>query len=104
MEISIKHVGLSGLYVKAAGRLDLDSAIEYGTKVKDAIEDSEERINKLELDFLEIIFISSFGLKMILELYKHMKDQGGVLIIKNVSEQIRNSFGLVGFDKFIIFE
>jgi len=104
MEISIKRTGLFGLYVKASGRLDLDSAVEYGTRVKDALEDSEERINKLELDFLEIVFISSFGLKMILELYKQMKDQGGVLVIKNVSDQIRNSFELVGFDKFIIFE
>ena len=104
MNIEIKHNGVFNLYVKAAGRLDLDAAIEYGTKIKDAIYDSSDSIKEITLDFSEITFISSFGLKVILELYKEMHTQQGVLKLKNVSEQIRNSFNMVGFDRFLIFE
>ena len=104
MEVALKRIGLDGLYVTAAGRLDLDSAVEYGTKIKDFIEDSEEAILDVTLDFSEITFISSFGLKVILELYKQLKDQNGSIKLKNVSEQIKNSFKMVGFDKFLVFE
>ncbi len=104
MEISIKHSGIAGLIVKAVGRLDLDSAVEYGTKIKDAIEDSDEPIKELVLDFGEISFISSFGLKIILELYKQMNAQSGILKLRNVSEQIKDSFKMVGFNQFLIYE
>jgi anti-anti-sigma factor len=104
MEFSVKRIGINGLYVKTAGRLDLDSAVEYGTKIKDTIEDSEETVTEVILDFSEITFISSFGLKIILELYKLLKSQEGVLKLKNVSEQLMGSFKLVGFDKFLVFE
>ena len=92
------------MYVQASGRLDLDSAVDYGTKVKDTIEDSDTAITELVLDFSQITFISSFGLKIILELYKFMKSRDGLLKLKNVSENLLNSFRMVGFDKFLIFE
>jgi anti-sigma B factor antagonist len=104
MEILVKRIGLDELYVKASGRLDLDNAVEYGAKIKDFIEDSEEAITDVTLDFSEIEFISSFGLKVILELYKQLKAQSGSLKLKDVSEQLMNSFKIVGFDKFLLFE
>ena len=104
MDIIVKNTGLNSLYVKASGRLDLDNAVEYGGKIKDSIEDSEETITEVTLDFSEITFISSFGLKVVLELYKQLKNQEGNLKLKNVSEQIKNSFKMVGFDKFLVFE
>ena len=104
MEFAIKRTGINGLYVQASGRLDLDTAVEYGTKIKDTIEDSDEVIKEVILDFSEITFISSFGLKIILELFKLLKSQEGVLKLKGVSEQLMGSFKLVGFDKFLIFE
>ena len=70
----------------------------------DFIEDSEDVITDVILDFAEITFISSFGLKVILELYKQLSGQQGKLKLKNVSEQAMNSFKMVGFDKFLLFE
>ena len=99
MEISFKNFGVAGLYVKASGRLDLDGAVEYGTTVKDAIDD----IDELVLDFEGITFISSFGLKVLLELYKQMKMQGSMKVV-NASDSILNSFKMVGFDKFLVIE
>ena len=104
MDIIVKSTGINSLLVKASGRLDLDSAVEYGTRIKDVIEDSEETITELVLDFSEITFISSFGLRIVLELYKQLRAQEGVLKLKNVSEQLENSFRIVGFDKFLVFE
>ena len=104
MDIVIKRIDLEGIYVKATGRLDLDNAVEYGTKIKDYIEDSEDKILHVILDFSEITFISSFGLKVILELYKLLKEQNGELKLKDVSEELLSSFAMVGFDKFLLFE
>lgn len=104
MDISIKSNGFDILYVQASGRLDLDSAVDYGTKVKDTIEDSNTVITEVILDFSQIVFISSFGLKIVLELYKFMKERDGVLKLKSVSESLMNSFRMVGFDKFLVFE
>jgi anti-anti-sigma factor len=104
MDIELNKIGLDRLYVKAFGRLDLDNAVEYGTKIKDFIEDSDDPITDVTLDFSEIIFISSFGLKVILELYKELKVKEGTLKLKDVSEDLMNSFKMVGFDKFLLFE
>ena len=104
MDISIKNNGFDALLVQASGRLDLDTSVDYGTKVKDAIEDSDLTITELILDFSQITFISSFGLKIILELYKFMKERNGVLKLKSVSEDLMHSFRMVGFDKFLVFE
>jgi len=104
MDITLKGIGIDGLYVKAPGRLDLDNAVEYGAKIKDFIEDNPEVIIDVTLDFEEITFISSFGLKVILELYKELQAQNGSLKLKKVSEQLMNSFKIVGFDKFLLFE
>lgn len=104
MDVILKRTGIDGIYVKASGRLDLDNAVDYGTKIKDFIDDSDETVTNLTLDFSEITFISSFGLKVILELYKQLKSQEGILKLKNVSEQLMNSFKMVGFDKFLLFE
>jgi len=101
MEIEIKNYGIDGLYAKAFGRLDLDNAVEYGVTVKNAVEDALEEIKELVLDFSEITFISSFGLKVVLELYKEMQARHGALKLKNVPEQLKSSFKMVGFDKFL---
>ena len=104
MDLKLKRIGLDGLYVSASGRLDLDNAVEFGSKIQEYIEDCEESIVEVTLDFSEITFISSFGLKVILELYKLLKGQNGSLKLKSVSEQLMNSFKMVGFDKFLVFE
>jgi anti-anti-sigma factor len=101
MEIEIKNIGIDGLYAKTSGRLDLDSAVEYGVAIKDALTDASEDIKELVLDFSEITFISSFGLKVVLELYKEMQAKQGTLKLKDIPEQLKNSFKMVGFDKFL---
>ena len=102
MEIEMKRFGINGLLVKGIGRLDLDNAVEYGTKIKETIEDYEH-IKDLILDFAGISFISSFGLKVLLELHNQMSSFG-TMKLRNVSEDINKAFHMVGFDKFLVIE
>ena len=100
MDINLKKYGVAGLLVTVAGRIDLDNAGDFGITIRDALDDIEE----LVLDLNEVTFISSFGLKVLLELYKQMKQQNGTMKLKNVPENIYNSLNMVGFDKFLEIE
>ena len=98
MDIELKQITPTSLYVKASGRLDIDNAMPFGIKVKDAVEDNN--ISSLTLDFSEVTFISSFGLKVILETYQIMPEPASIKVT-NASETVKNAFKMVGFDKFI---
>ena len=96
MEIALKKINEGGLYVKASGKLDIDSSAEYGMKVKDALDD----VNELVLDFADITYIASIGLRVLLELYQQMSKQGSIKLI-NVQESVLNVLKMTGFDKFL---
>ena len=95
MEISLKKIN-SGLYVKASGKLDIDSSAEYGMKIKDELDD----INELVLDFSDITYVASIGLRVLLELYQQMSKQGSIKLI-NVQEPVLNVLKMTGFNKFL---
>ena len=96
MEITLKKMNESGLYVKAVGKLDIDNSAEYGMKIKDAIDD----VNELVLDFAEITYVASIGLRILLELYQQMSKQGSIKLI-NVQEHVLNVLKTTGFNKFL---
>ena len=96
MEIVVKKMNEAGLYVKASGKLDIDNSAEYGMKVKDSLDD----INELVLDFSEITYIASIGLRVLLELYQQMSKQGSIKLI-NVQEPVLNVLKMTGFNKFL---
>ncbi len=104
MEVSISYKNAFIMVAKAAGKINLETAVEYGMKIKDAIMDFDGELKELILDFSEITFISSIGLKVVLELYKEMEDRDGVVKITGVSDEVKKSFDMVGFDNFIVFE
>lgn len=95
MEIFLKKMN-DGLYVKAAGKLDIDSAAEYGTRIKDSLDD----IKDLVLDFSDITYVASIGLRVLLELYQQMSKQGSIKLI-NVQEPVLNVLKMTGFNKFL---
>ena len=98
MEIGKKYFKNSkGLYITASGKIDIETAVEYGTTIKDLLDDIEE----LVLDFSEITYVSSIGLRVILELHQQMADQKGSMQILNVQPEVLNIFKMTGFDKFL---
>ena len=104
MDVEISFIDVFTMVAKASGKINLETAVEYGTTIKDAIFDYDEEIKTLILDFSEITFISSIGLKVVLELYKDIEEKNGVLKIIGVSDELKKSFEMVGFDNFIVFE
>ena len=62
MEIKLRKQDEDTLEVVASGKIDIDSAVEYGTKISDAVEDNE--IKNVILDFAQITYISSMGLNI----------------------------------------
>ena len=85
---------LSGaeLTVKLIGRLDTTTAPQLDTEIKENI----AGIQKLVLDFAELAYISSAGLRVLLTAQKIMNKQGEMMIL-NVNETIREIFEVTGF-------
>lgn len=100
MEIRFERDFGSNLIVRATGKLDIDTAAEYGMKIKDQIDEMDE-INTLVLDFSDITYVASIGLRVLLELYQHIDKQGANIRVKNVQQQVADVLKMTGFDKFL---
>lgn len=80
------------LTIKIVGRLDTVTS----PKLEEEIESSIGGVSKLVLDFAELEYISSAGLRVLLKTQKAIVKQGEMIII-NASETIREVFELTGF-------
>ena len=87
-----KNLNGTELNVKVIGRLDTTTAPELETEFKQSI----DGVEKLTLDFAELEYLSSAGLRVILGAQKTMNKQGE-MIIKNVNETINEIFEVTGF-------
>ena len=94
-----KTVNGSELILKVVGRLDTTTAPE----LEGEINSSAEGINKLVLDFAELEYLSSAGLRVILQAQKMMNKQGE-MIVKNVNETISEIFDITGFTDILTIE
>ena len=80
------------LIITVAGRLDTMTAPEFEKEIKENI----EGVEKLVLDFADLAYVSSAGLRVILGTQKIMNKQGE-MIIKNVNETVNEIFEITGF-------
>lgn len=76
------------------GRLDTTTAPLLEAKIQENLDDAE----KLVLDFQELEYLSSAGLRVLLGTHKaFMKRGSGELLIRNVNETIHEVFEVTGF-------
>jgi len=87
------------LTIALAGRLDSNSAPQLEAELKESLVD----INDLVLDFAELVYLSSAGLRVILAAQKQMNKQGRMVIVK-VNETIMEIFEITGFAEIITIE
>lgn len=80
------------LVVKVVGRLDSNTYEVFGQKM---IEFNNEK--KIIIDFSELDYISSAGLRIILMNAKRMKKSDGQLRLCNIKEFIKEIFDIAGF-------
>ena len=95
MKLTKVKVG-SGLRVMVEGRIDTTTAANFGMEVNDELDGVKELI----LDFRGVEYISSLGLRVILELQKRMNEQGSMQVV-NVNETVMDIFKMTGFTTFL---
>lgn len=81
------------------GKLDTTTAPDLDAALKESFSGAR----KMVLDFANLQFISSAGLRVILNAQKVMNEQGD-LVIKNAGPQILEVFEITGFSDFLKIE
>lgn len=87
-----KKLNGAELKMVLAGRMDTSTAPQFETELKNNI----SGVEKLILDFANLEYISSAGLRVILTAQKIMNKQGK-MVIRNVNEVISEVFEITGF-------
>ena len=82
---------------------DLDNVAS--TQAKRSLEPLFERTDyDVVIDCTELNYISSSGLRIILDVFKHTRSNGHKAILKNLSEDVKEVFDLSGFLQLFILE
>lgn len=90
------------LVVKVEGRLDIGNAANFE---KSCAAFMEQGAKNMILDFSNLEYISSAGLRSILSTAKKAKGEGGSLALASLSGLVQEVFELSGFDNFLpVFE
>ncbi len=88
-----KKAEVTQLEIVLKGRLDTTTAPELEQAAKESLTDVKE----LKLDFKELEYVSSAGLRVLLATQKIMTKQGGTMAIRNVSPEVNDIFQVTGF-------
>ena len=80
--------------VQLIGRLDTPASQDVSEKLEPIMANASGTI---VLDCTEMSYISSSGLRIFLSLRKAAASQGGKIIVKNISDDIRQVFMMTGF-------
>ena len=78
------------------GRIDGSNVTEFEETVSAAVEDSDRA---LIMDFEQLSFISSAGLRVILVIAKTLRGQDTGFSLCSLSDQVREIFRISGFNK-----
>lgn len=87
-----KNLNGSELNIKIVGRLDTTTAPQLEAEFKASI----GGVEKLILDFSALEYLSSAGLRVLLQAQKTMNKQGE-MVIRHVNETINEIFEVTGF-------
>lgn len=87
------------LTIAIEGRLDTTTAPE----LDDSLKAEYDGVTKLAFDFTKLEYISSAGLRVLLSAQKVMNKQGS-MVVKNVSEEVKEIFEVTGFSDILTIE
>lgn len=93
MNIEIKEDN-GGIKALLSGRLDTAAAAEVAPQFNQL---SEYADREIILDFTNLEYISSSGLRLLIGLRKDSAAKGGKIIIEKINDSIRNVFTMTGF-------
>ena len=91
MEINIKHG--DNLVIELTGRLDTITS----TELADAVAKETITENLIIIDFKNLEYISSAGLRVLLALKKQFSEENKEFEIHNINDVIKEVFNVTGF-------
>lgn len=94
MEINISKQDGGITLVELKGRLDTPSSQDVSNTLSPVVENAKGTII---LDCTSLEYISSSGLRIFLTIRKAAAAQGGKVIVRNISSDIRSVFMMTGF-------
>ena len=92
LEISVTPEGNNGKRVSIAGSLDSNTAPKLQQSIDTEINES---ISTTILDFKDLDFLSSAGLRVIFKTKKIMDNSGGKFLLVNLQPQIKKVFEII---------
>ena len=87
-----KNIAGATLTLSLSGRLDTAAAPQLEAELKENLSGMEH----LVLDFAELAYLSSAGLRVLLAAQKTMNKQGD-MVVRNVNDTIAEIFDVTGF-------
>ena len=94
-----KNLEGNKLTIALAGRLDTTTAPDFENEINSSL----NGVSELVLDFAELEYVSSAGLRVILAAQKTMNKQGSMKLV-NVSTDIMDVFEITGFADILTIE
>ena len=88
------------LTIEVANRVDTVTAPDFENEINDEM----GKFDSLILDFTNLEYISSAGLRVLIATQKKLKPDGIPMTIKNVNDAISEIFRMSGFDKILKIE
>lgn len=93
MDLQTKVEG-NAIVVSISGRLDAVTAPEYEKRIREMIDSGN---NFFVVDFEQLDYISSAGLRALLLMAKLLKEKEGKVCFANVKGNVRSVFDMSGF-------
>lgn len=97
LHISAEEIGPK-VVLRLEGRIDAATSAVLENRLQKLI--NEERVQLL-LDFTDVDYLSSAGMRVLLASLKKVKAKGGLLALFSVTEDVNEIIRLAGFDKIL---
>lgn len=94
----IKNMEGEILTVMLIGRLDTNASMEFEQEVEKSINSNNKN---MIIDFSDLEYICSSGLRVIIQAAKKLKSLQGELVLCSMEDYIQEVFEISGFDTFL---
>ena len=95
-----KNYNEKELTLEVGDRIDTITAPDFENEINDEM----GNFDSLIIDFTNLEYISSAGLRVLISTQKKLKGEGIPMVIKNVNDTINEIFRMSGFDKILKIE
>lgn len=100
MNIHIEHINHIAV-VQIAGELDSNTA----PLIQQQVLPLTQKHGRIVLDMSKVTYMSSAGLRMLLLVYRQMRENVGYVVLAGLSEEVRDVMAITGFlDCFTTFD